>query len=33
MYYSLLSLEMISFVLFPQVSDPSKNNNILEMVY
>ena len=28
MYNSLLSLEMISFVLFPQVSEPSMNLQI-----
>ena len=31
-YYSLLSLMMISFVLFPQASQPSLNFNILELV-
>ena len=33
MYYSLLSLKMVSSVLLPQVSDPGKNFNISEMVY
>jgi len=33
MYYSLLSLKMISFVLFPQASQPSMNFNISELVY
>ena len=32
-YYSLLSLKMVSSVLLPQVSDPGKNFNISEMVY
>ena len=32
MYYSL-SLKMISFVLFPQASQPSMNFNISELVY
>ena len=29
MYYSLLSLKMISFVLFPQASEPSMNFGLL----
>ena len=33
MYHSLQSLKMISFVLFPQASQPSMNLNILELVY
>ena len=33
MYYSLLNLKMISFVLFPQASKPSKNFDISELVY
>ena len=33
MYYSLLSLTMISFVLFPQASRPSINFDISELVY
>ena len=33
MYYSLLSHKMISFVLFPQASQPSMNFNISESVY
>ena len=33
MYYSLLSLEMISLVLFPQASQPSINFHISELVY
>ena len=33
MYYLLLSLKMISFVLFPQASLPSMNLNISELVY
>ena len=33
MYYSLLSLKMISFVLFPQTSQPSMNFNILQLDY
>ena len=33
MYHSLLSLKMISFVLFPQASQPSMNFNISELVY
>ena len=32
MYYSLLSLLMIYFVLFPQASQSSMNFNILELV-
>ena len=32
-YHSLLSLKMISFVLFPQASQPSMNYKILELVY
>ena len=32
MYYSLLSLQMIPFVLFPQTSPPSMNFNISELV-
>ena len=32
MYYSLLSLKMISFVLFPQASEPSINFNISKLV-
>ena len=32
-YYSLLSLKVISFVLFPQASQPSINFNISELVY
>ena len=32
-YYSLLSLKMISFVLFPEASQPSMNFNISELVY
>ena len=32
MYFSLLSLKMISFVLFPQASLPSLNFNISELV-
>ena len=31
MYNSLLSLKMISFVLFPQASQPSMNFNISDM--
>ena len=30
---TFLSLKMISFVLFPQVSEPSMNFNISKMVY
>ena len=33
MYYSLLSLKIISFVLFLQASQPSINFNISELVY
>ena len=33
MYYSLLSLRMISFVLFPKALQPSMNFNISELVY
>ena len=33
MYYLLLSLKIISFVLFPQTSLPSMNFNISELVY
>ena len=34
MYYSLLSLKMVSFVFFsPQSSQPSMNFNISELVY
>ena len=33
MYYSLLSLKMIPFVLFPQASEPSVNFKILKLVY
>ena len=33
MYHSLLSLKMISFILFPQASQPSMNLNISELVY
>ena len=33
MYYSLLSLKMTSFVLFPQASRPSMNFIISELVY
>ena len=33
MYYSMLSLKMISFVLFPQASQPSMNFNISKLVY
>ena len=33
MYYLLLSLKMVSFVLFPQASLPSMNFNISELVY
>ena len=33
MYHSLLSLKMISFVLFPQASQPSMNLSISELVY
>ena len=33
MYYSLLSLKMISFVLFPQALQPSMNFIISELVY
>ena len=33
MYYSLLSLKMISLVLFLQASQPSMNFNISELVY
>ena len=33
MYYSLLSLKMISFALFPQASQPSMNFNISKLVY
>ena len=33
MYYSLLSLKMISFVLLPQASQPSMNFNQSELVY
>ena len=32
MYYSLLTLKMISFVLFPQASQPSTNFNISKLV-
>ena len=32
MYYSLLSLKMISFVLFPQTSQPRMNFSISELV-
>ena len=33
MYYSLLSLEIIYFALFPQASQSSMSFNILELVY
>ena len=33
MYYSLLSLKIISFVLFPQASQLSMNFNTSELVY
>ena len=33
MYYSLLSLKMISFVLLTQASQLSMDFNILELVY
>ena len=33
MYYLLLSLKMISFVLFPQAWLPSMNLNISKLVY
>ena len=33
MYYSLISLKMISFVLFPQAWQPNMNFNISELVY
>ena len=33
MYYSLLSLKMISFVFFPQAMQPSMNFNISQLVY
>ena len=33
MYYSFLSLKMISFVLFPQALEPSMNFNISKLVY
>ena len=33
MCYSLLSLKVISFVLFPYVSQPSLNFKISELVY
>ena len=32
MYYSLLSLKMISFVLFPQATQPSLNFNVSELI-
>ena len=32
MYYSLLSLKMISFVLFPQASEPTMDFHISKMV-
>ena len=32
MYYSLLTLKMISFVLFPQASQPRMNFNISKLV-
>ena len=32
MFYSSLSLKMISFVLFPQASQPCMNFNISELV-
>ena len=33
MFYSSLSLKMLSFVLFPQDSQPCMNFNITELVY
>ena len=33
MYCSVLSLKMISFVLFHKVAEPSMNFNILKLVY
>ena len=33
MFYSSLSLKKISFVLFPQVSQPCMNFNMVELVY
>ena len=33
MYYSLQSLKMISFILFPQASQQKTNFNISELVY
>ena len=33
MNYSTLNLEVISFVLFPQASEPSMNFNISKLVY
>ena len=33
MYYSSLSFNMISFVLFPQASQPSMNFNLSELVF
>ena len=32
MYYSLLNLKMISYVLFPQASQPGMNFDISELV-
>ena len=33
MYYSLLSLKIISFVAFPQASQPSMNLNVSKLVF
>ena len=33
MNYSTLNLEVISFVLFPQASEPTMNFNISKLVY